>query len=49
MSSVSLSDRRRDRKARKLARLLQTLDDSARAARHEPPKKSLRASLGGAR
>ncbi len=49
MPSMSFSDRRRDRKARKLARLLQTLDDSARAARHEPPRKSLRASLGGAR
>jgi len=49
MSSVSFSERRRERKARKLARLLQSLDDSARAARHEPPRKSLRASLGGAR
>ena len=49
MPSMSFSDRRRDRKARKLARLLQALDDSARAARHEPPRKSLRASLGGAR
>ena len=49
MPSMSFSDRRRERKARKLARLLQTLDDSARAARREPPRKSLRASLGGAR
>jgi hypothetical protein len=49
MPSVSFSDRRRERKARKLARLLQSLDDSARAARREPPRKSLRASLGGAR
>ena len=49
MPSMSFSDRRRERKARKLARLLQTLDDSARAARREPPRRSLRASLGGAR
>ncbi|MDX6397001.1 MAG: hypothetical protein QOJ43_409, partial [Gaiellaceae bacterium] len=40
---------RRERKARKLARLLLTLDDSARVARQEPPRRSLRASLGGAR
>ena len=49
MPSMSFSDRRRERKARKLARVLQTLDDSARVARREPPRKSLRASLGGAR
>jgi hypothetical protein len=49
MPSVTFSDRRRDRKARKLARLLLSLDESARAARREAPRKSLRASLGGAR
>jgi hypothetical protein len=49
MPSMPFSDRRRERKARKLARLLQALDDSARVARREPPRKSLRASLGGAR
>jgi hypothetical protein len=49
MPSMSLSDRRRDRKARKLARLLLSLEDSARAARREAPRKSLRASLSGAR
>jgi hypothetical protein len=46
---VTLSERRRDRKVRKLARLLVALDDNARVARAEPPRKSLRASLGGAR
>jgi hypothetical protein len=46
---VSLLDRRRERKARQLARLLVALDDTARVARREPPRKSLRASLSGAR
>jgi hypothetical protein len=49
MPSVSLADRRRERKARKLARLLVALDETARLARNGPPRRSLRASLGGAR
>jgi len=49
MPSVTLADRRRERKARKLARLLVALDETARVTRNEPARKSLRASLGGAR
>jgi hypothetical protein len=45
MTPVSLADRRRERKARKLARLLVALDETARVTRNEPPRKSLRASL----
>ena len=47
--SSSLSSRRLDRKARKLARLLVALDDSVRAERREPPRSTLRASLSGLR
>jgi hypothetical protein len=46
---MSLIERRRERKARKLARMLVALDDSARVERREPPRRSLRASLSGAR
>jgi hypothetical protein len=47
---MSLSSRRRERKARQLARLLVALDESARTARPSPRQRpSLRASLGGAR
>ena len=46
---MSLIERRRERKARKLARLLVALDDSARVERREPPRRSLRASLSGVR
>jgi hypothetical protein len=46
---MSLIERRRERKARKLARLLVALDDTARVERCEPRKRSLRASLSGAR
>ena len=49
MLPVSFISRRRERKARKLARLLVSLDDTARTVRHAPPRRSLRASLGGAR
>jgi hypothetical protein len=49
MPSVTLADRRRERKARKLARLLVALDETARASRNASPRRSLRASLGGAR
>jgi hypothetical protein len=42
---VSLSDRRRRRKARKLARLLVALDDASRAQR-APSRERRRASLG---
>jgi hypothetical protein len=46
---MSLIERRRERKARKLARLLVALDETARVERREPPRRSLRASLSGAR
>jgi hypothetical protein len=46
---VTLFERQRERKARKLARLLVTLDDGVRSERREPPRKSLRAALSGAR
>jgi hypothetical protein len=46
---MTLIERRRERKARKLARLLVALDDTARVERCEPPRRSLRASLSGAR
>jgi hypothetical protein len=49
MLPVSLTTRRRERRARKLARLFVSLDDTARLARRVPPRRSLRASLGGAR
>lgn len=46
MLPVSLSARLRERKVRKLARLLVSLDDTAREARHRPPRKPLSSSLG---
>jgi hypothetical protein len=46
---MTLIERRRERKARKLARLLVALDDTARVERREPRRRSLRASLSGAR
>jgi len=49
METPVLRRRRQIRKATKLARVLVSLDDSARAARHEAPRKTLRASLSGAR
>jgi hypothetical protein len=49
MLPVSLTLRRRERKARKVARLLVSLDDTARTVRRAPQRRSLRASLGGAR
>jgi hypothetical protein len=49
MPSVSLADRRRERKARKLARLLVALDDGVRVERRRPPRRTLRQSLSGAR
>jgi hypothetical protein len=49
MLPVSFTTRRRERKARKLARLLVSLEDAARTARRVPPRRSLKASLGGAR
>jgi hypothetical protein len=45
MVSVSLSARLRERKVRKLARLLVSLDDTARAERHQPPRKTVATSL----
>jgi hypothetical protein len=45
MLPVSLSERRRVRKARKLARLLVALDDASRERRSVPPRRT-RASLG---
>ncbi|HEY7795830.1 MAG TPA: hypothetical protein VIA10_17630 [Gaiellaceae bacterium] len=46
---MSLIERRRDRKARKLARMLLALDDSARLERRRTPRRTLRQSLSGAR
>jgi len=46
---MSVSKRRRERKARRLARLLIALDDEAREARSWWPRRAQRAVLGTAR
>ena len=46
---MTLIERRRDRKARKLARMLVALDDNARIERRRTPRRTLRQSLSGAR
>ncbi len=45
MLPMSLSARLRQRKVRKVARLLVSLDDTAREARHQPPRKPPATSL----
>jgi hypothetical protein len=46
---MSVSKRRRERKALKLARLLVALDDEARETRSWWPRRAQRAALGTAR
>jgi len=44
-----LRKRAAQRKAMRLARAFVALDETARERRHAPPRRTLRASLGGAR
>jgi hypothetical protein len=46
---MSVSKRRRERKALKLARMLVALDDEARVARPWRPRRAHRAALGTGR
>jgi hypothetical protein len=46
---MTLIERRRERKVRKLARMLVALDDSVRVERRRPPRRTMRQSLSGAR
>jgi hypothetical protein len=46
---MSMSKRRRERKAVKLARMLVELDDEAREARRWRPRRAQRAALGTSR
>jgi hypothetical protein len=49
MVTPMLRRRRRLRRAERLARAFAELDDVARERRHVPPRRTLRAALGGSR
>jgi hypothetical protein len=49
MVTPMLRRRRQLRRAERLARAFAQLDDVARERRHAPPRRTLRAALGGSR